>query len=192
LLAGQGFKKVYNLSGGIKAWDGGVAEGPVALNLDLVRADETPVGIIKLAYGMEQSLGDFYRAVLADTDAGELASLLEKLASIEDKHKQYLLELYGSIEPGEITPEEFEAQVSAKVMEGGFRSDEFMQRNANYLHSVGSLLDISMMLETQALDLYLRFSQKTDNPQTKEMLFKIAEEEKGHLAALGNLREKVA
>ncbi len=180
------------MSGGIKAWDSGVAEGPVALNLDLVRADETPVGIIKLAYGMEQSLGDFYRAVLADTEAGELASLLEKLASIEDKHKQYLLELYRSIGPGEIAPEEFEAQVSAKVMEGGFRSDEFMQRNERYLHSVGSLLDISMMLETQALDLYLRFSQKTNNTQTKEMLFKIAEEEKGHLAALGNLREKVA
>lgn len=192
MLAGQGFKKVYNLSGGIKAWNGGVAEGPVGLNLDLVRADETPEGIIKLAYGMEQSLGDFYRAILADTEAGELANLLEKLASIEDKHKQYLLDLYRSVEPGEIAPEEFETQVSAKVMEGGFRSDEFMQRNEKYFHSVEGLLDMSMMLETQALDLYLRFSQKTDNTQTKEMLYKIAEEEKGHLAALGNLRGRLA
>ena len=45
------------------AWNGLKAEGPVELNLDMVRGDETPVQIIKLAYGMEQSLADFYRTV---------------------------------------------------------------------------------------------------------------------------------
>lgn len=162
------------------------------MNLDLVETDETPADIIRLAYGMEQNLGDFYRAARADMEEGEIASLLEKLASIEDKHKQYLLELYRSVEPGEIAVEDFEAQVSAKIMEGGFRSDEFMKHNERYLHKTDTLLDLSMMLETQALDLYLRFSQKTDNPHTKEMLFKIADEEKDHLAALGKLREKTA
>jgi rubrerythrin len=44
-----------------------------------------------------------------------------------------------------------------------------------------------MMLETQSLDLYLRFAEKSNNRETKEVLFKIAEEEKEHLAALGNL-----
>lgn len=180
------------MSGGIKGWDGRVAEGPVELNLDMVRADETPDDIIKLAYGMEQSLGDFYRTVSARTEERELVSLLEKLASIEDKHKQYLMELYRSLELGKVTTEDFETQVSAKVMEGGFLSNEFMKRNERYLHSPADLLDLSMMLETQALDLYLRFAQKADRPKTKEMLFKIADEEKGHLAALGTLRDKLA
>lgn len=162
------------------------------MNLDLVQADEGPVGIIKVAYGMEQSLADFYRAVQTNTAQKELAGLLDKLASIEDKHKQYLLELYRSVESEPIDIGNFEAQVSAKVMEGGFGIEEFMKRNEQYLHTVGDLLDVSMMLETQALDLYLRFSQKTENSTTKEILFKIADEEKGHLAALGNLRDKLA
>jgi rubrerythrin len=47
-----------------------------------------------------------------------------------------------------------------------------------------------MMLETQALDLYLRFADKSENQQTKDVLQRIGDEEKGHLAALANLRDK--
>ena len=44
-------------------WNGLKAEGPVELNMDMISGDETPAAIIKLAYGMEQSLADFYRTV---------------------------------------------------------------------------------------------------------------------------------
>jgi len=57
------------------------------------------------------------------------------------------------------------------------------------MQSVPDLLDLSMMVETQALDLYIRFAGRTENEHTKQVLYKIADEEKGHLAALGELRE---
>ena len=117
-------------------------------------------------------------------------ALLEMLITVEDKHKQYLLELYKSLEPSGISSETFEADVSSKVMEGGFDSDEFIKQNEKFLNDVPSLLDLSMMLETQALDLYLRFADKSENQQTKDVLHRIGDEEKGHLAALGNLRDK--
>jgi sulfur-carrier protein adenylyltransferase/sulfurtransferase len=190
LLSGRGFKEVYNLSGGIMAWNGLKAEGPVGLNMDLVRGDETPVQIIKLAYGMERSLGIFYRTVRTRTQDSELAHLLEMLITIEDKHKQYLLELYKSLEPSGISPETLEAHVLSTVMEGGFDSDDFIKQNEKFLNDVPSLLDLSMMLETQALDLYLRFADKSDNQESKDVLHRIGDEEKGHLAALANLRDK--
>ena len=56
MLSGWGFKEVYNLAGGIKAFYGPKATGPRELNLDLVRGDETPAEIITLAYGMEKAL----------------------------------------------------------------------------------------------------------------------------------------
>ena len=99
-MAGQGFTKIYNLKGGIKAWEGEKAQGPVELHLDLVRGDETPAEMIKLAYGMEQGLGGFYREIKAGTQDKELSDLLETLASAEDKHKQYLLARYNEIESG--------------------------------------------------------------------------------------------
>ena len=42
MLSGWGFKEVYNLAGGIKAFQGHKATGPQELNLDLVKGDETP------------------------------------------------------------------------------------------------------------------------------------------------------
>jgi len=173
------------------AWNGLKAEGPVELNLDMISGDETPAEIIRMAYGMEQSLGGFYRTAKSRTQDNELARLLEMLINIEDKHKQYLLKLHRSLEPSSITDTgTFEAYVSSKVMEGGFDSDEFVKQNEKFLNDVPSLLDLSMMLETQALDLYLRFADKSDNQETKDVLYRIGDEEKGHLAALGNLRDK--
>ncbi len=190
LLAGQGFKEVYNLKGGIKAYEGQKAEGPVSLNMDMITGDESPSQIIQLAYGMEQALGDFYRGMAGQTDNKDVTELLKKLASIEDKHKEYLLELYKHTVNEEPDRESFEAHVSSNVLEGGFNSEELATKNSEILSSVTGLLDVSMMLETQALDLYLRFADKAEEDQAKQVLFKIADEEKQHLASLGQLREE--
>jgi len=190
MLQGQGFKQVLNLAGGIRAWNGDVAQGPVELNLDLVRGDETPVEIIKIVYGMEQSLGGFYRAAKSGTDDVEVIKLLEFLIAVENKHKARLMEFYRSLEPSGFSVEAFEAEVHAGVMEGGFDPETFMKQNERSLGTVPTLLDLCMMLEAQALDLYLRFSFKTDSEQTREVLNRIADEEKGHLSALGKLREE--
>ncbi len=190
MLQGQGFKQVYNLSGGIRAWQGDVAQGPVELNLEMVRGDETPVEIIKVAYGMEESLGGFYRGARSGTQDPEVVNLLEFLISIEDKHKARLMDFYRSLEPSGSDVEAFEAEVKTGIMEGGFDADTFMRQNARFLGTVPELLDLCMMLEAQALDLYLRFSFKTESEQTREVLNRIADEEKGHLSALGRLREE--
>ncbi|MDH3828585.1 MAG: rhodanese-like domain-containing protein, partial [Desulfobacterales bacterium] len=98
LLAGLGFKEVYNLQGGIKAWQGLKASGPKALNLDLVRGDETPAAMIALAYGMEMGLGIAYLNMIERSDDPEVQSLLAKLADIETLHKKRLLEILAKID----------------------------------------------------------------------------------------------
>ncbi len=190
LLAGHGFKQIYNVAGGIKAWKGGVAKGPVELNMDMVRGDETPAEIIRLAYGMEDCLGTFYRGARATATDGEVAAFLEKLAAVEDRHKQYLQELSTTMEGNDAAANALGAEPSAATMEGGFRSDELLRDNEMFLRSIPDLLDLSMMVETQALDLYIRFAAKVENQQAKDMLSKLADEEKGHLQALGRLRQE--
>ena len=69
MLSGLGFKEVYNLAGGIKAYQGQKAAGPQELNLDLVRGDETPTEITSLACGMERTLQLFYET-MPGPDAG--------------------------------------------------------------------------------------------------------------------------
>jgi len=190
LLSGLDFNEIYNLQGGIKGWQGSKAAGPQELNLELVRGDETPAEMIALAYGMEMGLGVFYRNMMEKSDDAELQALFSKLADIESHHKRRLFDLLAEIDPPGKDVETYEADIRPTILEGGFHLDEFMKKNEPFLHTVPDVLDLAMMLETQALDLYLRFAEKSTNAQTMEVLFTVADEEKAHLQSLGSLLEE--
>lgn len=55
-LSGQGFGEVYNLAGGIKAWQGETAAGPAAAGLDLLPAGAEYAEAAALAFAMEAGL----------------------------------------------------------------------------------------------------------------------------------------
>jgi rubrerythrin len=192
LLTGKGFKEVYNLKGGIQAWDGHKAFGPQELNMAMLRGDESPAEITIFAYGMEQALGGFYTTLSERTTDTELRGLFSKLAVIEQRHKEMLRTLYAEIEPVGKDLKEFESRVNAKHMEGGLSPEAFMQENEAHMKTVPDVLTIAMMIETQALDLYLRYAERSSDTHTKETLHTIADEEKAHLGALGRLMEEKA
>ncbi len=190
LLSGLDFKEIYNLQGGIKAWLGKTADGPQELNLELVRGDETPSEMIALAYGMELGLGVFYQSLIETTQDGDLKALFGKLAEIEGHHKQRLFDLLSEIEPPGMDMAAYEADIRPAILEGGYQLDVFLEQNKAFLQTVSDVLDLAMMLETQALDLYMRFADKSADTGSQQVLFKLADEEKAHLEALGQLIEK--
>ncbi len=189
MLSGLGFKEVYNLAGGIKAYQGQKAAGPRELNLDLVRGGETATEITQLARGMERALQLFYETVQGRTQDRELKELLLQLGHVEEVHGQKLLEVYQRLKATEKDLAELPAAAASDLLEGGFNVKEFMTSNEAYLDTVPRALELAMMLETQALDLYLRLADRCANPITKTVLFAIADEEKVHLARLGQLLE---
>ena len=190
LLSGLGFDEIYNLEGGIMGWQGLKAHGPKELNLDLVRGDETPPEMIALAYGMEMGLAIVYRQMAERSDDPELKSLLTMLADIENQHKKRLLEILAEIDSPVSNTDAYEAGLRSSILEGGFGLDDFMKENESFFGSVQGVLDLAMMLETQALDLYLRFAEKSSDERTQKVLFSIADEEKAHLGSLGDLMNK--
>jgi rhodanese-related sulfurtransferase/rubrerythrin len=190
MLNGWGFKEVYNLAGGIKAFSGPKATGPQELNLDLVKGDESPAAIIILAYGMEKALQLFYETLKEQSPDQELQDLFGKLAQVEVRHEQRLFEVYGRVTSGGPDLATFESTIVPQALEGGFKADEFLETNKSHLQTVPQVLDLAMMLETQALDLYLRFAGRCEQTQTKEVLYALAGEEKAHLASLGRLMDE--
>jgi len=188
-LAGQGFEEVYNLKGGIAAWQGLKAFGPAEMGMIALRGNETPQEVIVLAYGMEQGLADFYSRVPAMTRDSEVKKIIGKLVQIEEKHKDKLFALYKTLEPATQARDLFEGRIVSGVMEGGFTGEEFLEKNKPLLDTVQNLLSLAMMLEAQALDLYTRYAQKVEDIQSRSVLHDIAEEEKAHLATLGSLIE---
>ena len=146
--------------------------------------------MIALAYGMEMGLGVVYGEMAERSDDAELQSLLTKLADIETRHKERLLEILAETGSPITDTDAYEADLQSSILEGGFGLDDFMKENESFFGSVQGVLDLAMMLETQALDLYLRFSEKSSDQRTQKVLFSIADEEKAHLGSLGDLMNK--
>ncbi len=190
LLLRRGFRDVVHLLGGIEAWEQPTAAGPQEFHFQFIRGDESPEEMIRLGLQLEEGLRRFHLAVRSKTEDKELSELLVRLAGAEEKHKQTLLVLAST--PAARAQLAAAAAPDAKLdlMEGGLEIDAFMARNEAFLQSVSGYLELAMMIETQALDLYLHMADASRNEESKQVLLRVAEEEKGHLAALGHLLEE--
>jgi rhodanese-related sulfurtransferase/rubrerythrin len=196
LLTNLGFKDVFHLQGGIQAWEDRTATGPREFHLDFIKGDESPEEIILLAYRMEEGLKKFHEAFRAKTDDAALSTLLTGLIKAEESHEKTLLELRESLaSSAQDIPSglagAFSDAFQSRLMEGGVDINAFMKQNQPFLNDVPGYLDLAMMIETQALDLYLRMAAGSRNELTRKILLRIGNEEKAHLALLGNyLNEK--
>jgi sulfur-carrier protein adenylyltransferase/sulfurtransferase len=119
-----------------------------------------------------------------------LADLFGQLGRMEAVHQQKVYERYAALTPDAPAMAALEADLTPEIMEGGFRLNDFLAANEPWLKTVREVLELGMMLETQALDLYMRFADHSRDEGTRQVLFTLAEEEKGHVQALGRLMDK--
>jgi len=188
-LHGQGFKTIYNLKGGMMAWDGHDAKGPQEMGMSVLTGDETPAQIIRIAYSHEQGLAVFYVKMVALISDEETAGVFNLLADIEEHHKQKLFDVYKSLEPS-AERESFDKQISAGIMEGGWSVEDFVRQHQSSVKRPADAVNIAMMIEAQALDLYLRYADKSKDEKVRTVLFNLADEEKAHLKRLGKLMDE--
>ncbi len=192
ILTGRGFKQVYNLKGGIAAWQGSAATGPSEMGMMLLKGNETPREVICLAYGLEEGLRKFYLMSIKLAIGPAVVGILTKLAKIEVKHKQRLYDLYLTIDPSPIDIDAFEKRINSEFMEGGFDPAKFLEKSMPALKTAAGVLDFAMMLEAQAMDLYMRYAEKSENSEVKNIFYQMANEEKIHLKSLGDILDKNA
>lgn len=182
-LAGQDFKDVFNLTGGIKGWHGQKATGPANEGLELFTGDEEFGDAVSLAYIMEDGLQGFYQTLAMDAPNQDLKDLFLKLAAVEGKHKGALADEYRNVNEGGFE-EGIPLDIPAGIMEGGGKVFEFLEQVRGYLKDPVQVLELAMTLETQAYDLYGRMLQKATNEAIKGLFVRLVDEEKGHLRTL--------
>ncbi len=155
-----------------------------------LKGDETPQEVIALSYGLEAGLQKFYTACASLVIEPEVVRVLTNLAEIEVRHQDRLFELYLAVESSPLAREAFEVEIKSEMTEGGFNPDELLERNLPTFKSAPDVLNFAMMLEAQAMDLYMRYADKCQDQKVKKILFKMADEEKAHLKSLGDLIDK--
>lgn len=187
MLAGKNFSRLYNLSGGFKAWQGNYAVGPVDRGLDLFDGRETPEEILITAYSLEKGLGDFYEKMLPMVHHSKVYELFHQLAAIEILHQNRLLDEYRKITGNSLATEKFDRDIATPAMEGGINTEEYLQIYGANMDSEEDVIGLAMSIEAQALDLYSRAATNTSNPESRKVLDQIAKEEQAHLQQLGEL-----
>ena len=182
-LNGQGFNQVYNLSGGIKAWQGFKATGPELQGLELITPETDYVNGLTMAYAMEEGLLQFYlRLAEMVNDHGQQA-LHTSLAGFEDRHKDWLAGEYEALRRGDpLLPPLVAAH--GKLMEGGRSIYDHLAQVSPELLTPEAILDLAMMFEVQAMDLYGRLAQRAQQSDVRDLFLKLVDEEKLHLGYL--------
>lgn len=179
------------MSGGIKAWKSKTAIGPQELGLDLFSGKELPEDILKVAYSMEQGLREFYLSMEKQAAKPAVKDLFAKLSDIEVKHQMSIYTAYNDISLEEVDKDTFEQMVVEKSMEGGLSTDEYLNLYQPDLDSEVDVISLAMSIEAQALDLYQRAALRVDFSTSRDIINKIANEEKAHLTSLGKLMDSL-
>jgi rubrerythrin len=187
MLVGNGFGEVYNLSGGFKAWESERAIGAEDLGLDLFTGRESPEETLVVAYSMEAGLREFYLSMIPWVKNEPARHLFDKLSAIEVKHQDRIFDHYRQMTGTAIDRDEFEETVVSPAVEGGLTTEEYVQLYKPDLESVPDIVGLAIAIEAQALDLYRRAADRSNNPESRKVLMQIADEEQMHLAQLGKL-----
>ncbi len=187
-LAGEGFKNVINLKGGIKGWEGVEAIGGEELGMEVFDDLDSAETILKTAYSLEQGLQDFYLRMMQEVKESEVVKIFGKLADIEDIHKEKIFSEYSRV-TGASDLAAFEKELRQDFVEGGLTTEEYTERFGADFAKEEDVISLAMSIEAQALDLYSRASRKTEDTTGRDMLERIAQEERYHLEQLGSLMD---
>lgn len=189
-LNGQGFSQVYNLSGGIKAWQGNKAAGPALQGLELLAPDADYPGSLGLGYALEEGLRQFYlRLAELVADAGQ-KTLLTRLAGFEEKHKALLAAEYEVVRRDDAGLPPLAAG-PGELMEGGRAVTRVLAGLRPEELNLEAIFDLAMMFETQAMDLYGRLAQQAVRAEVRALFLRLVDEEKLHLGYLAKELERM-
>ncbi len=184
ILKSHNFSDVYNISGGIKAWNGIKARGQETMGMEFFASTDFK-DAFSMAYMMEDGLQQLYLAFDATCDSKEEKDMLLRLASFEDLHKAKLIEDFKPERKDIPAPGQ-----AGNIMEGGFDREAILNHFKPHLYDREDILNLAMMLETQTYDLYMRVSRKCDDPKTRDLFLHLAEEEKTHLGYIARELDK--
>jgi sulfur-carrier protein adenylyltransferase/sulfurtransferase len=191
-LERAGFKKVYNMEGGIRAWKGLIAGKTPESGIAYFSPAARPEELVALAWFLENGSRRFYAELGRRLNEPDMSDLYAELASAEERHEATLLDLYreaAGTPPYDGFPKSvISVENEDDVMEGGMSVTDALQWVRG--KSTTEILEFSLALETNSYDLYLIMERRLRDQPSSRVFRVLSEEEKQHLERLTSLLEK--
>jgi len=188
----HGLTNVYNLLGGLLAWDGHiVANLP---RLKVFERSETFNQILLMGMNLEKGAELFYQQLLGFFEGTKLTDAFTHLADAESVHARLLYEHLDAETRGQWgTFEKLFSRLSGDLLESGESTDSALAR-AKDLEEVGAIavLELALGMELEAHDLYRTLATQADTLTVKNAFLDLATHENFHAQAVAALIGRVA
>jgi rhodanese-related sulfurtransferase/rubrerythrin len=177
--------RIYNLTGGMLAWDGAVAaDFP---RVGLFDRGATPLKMMEIAMNLEKGALLFYSHVAKRYEHEDWSRGFEKLAAAERAHARTVYGYWSGLgNQPDIEPFEslFES-LAGDMLEGGLSlEDALSQAGAVGESACVRLVELALSIEYAAYDLYRTMADQSLAPEPRQGFFKLAQAEKAHMHAL--------
>ncbi len=183
LLEEEGFGgPLYNLSGGMLAWDGGrIADVP---RVSLF-AGKTLTEMFATAVNLEKGAHIFYKSV-AQQHAPEIWSpTFARLAKAEWAHARTVYGFWAPLTPGLAPFETLFNELSGDILEGGMPLTEALNKLAGTTDDAClRAIELALQIEYAALDLYRTLADQSTDNTSREAFISLAQAEKAHIQRL--------
>jgi rubrerythrin len=186
VLSREGFKEVYSMEGGIHAWKGLRATGVPEAGMAYFEPAKKPEEWVALAWILEEGSFKFYKEMGQKEKDPEASSLFQELSVDEEKHKSSLFQIYQKFSKKEADPGFPRSMVSLEpgvdYLEGGI----FLNKALDWAQGKGlrDVLELSISLEVNAIDLYIKMERKVEGKEGKEVFQVLSNQERNHLKRL--------
>ena len=176
-------KPIYNLAGGILAWDGALtAESPRVQHFS---GRGGPAEWLLTAMNLEKGALGFYTRIRDQYADQPWAEVFSNLARAEIGHAKTVYRFLRQVEPRDDDFDAVFGRLSGDVLEGGMPLEHALQELAAIRGQVCMrLIELALQIEYAAFDLYRTMAHRTIEAVAREAFFTIAQAEKGHMRAL--------
>ena len=180
------------MEGGINAWKGLVAKGAPDAGMAYFEPAKKTEELIALACLLEEGSGKFYAEMTRREKDQEAVSLFNELSADEEAHKGSLIKLYRTLsgqkpEPG-FPSSLITVKPGVEYLEGGMLLSEALEWIQG--KDVREILDLSISLEVNAIDLYIKMERKVEEKESRQLFRALSGQERNHLKRLSSLLER--
>jgi rhodanese-related sulfurtransferase/rubrerythrin len=177
---------VYNLAGGIMAWDGRMVEDYPRVQVFDKR--KSSAELLMTAMNLEKGAFRFYTYVGKKFAGEPYAKTLQDLSRAEEGHARTIYRFWERTAP---SPKPFEALfagLDGEILEGGMALKTLMDQ-ADRVDPAGrnpcmALMELAMAIEHSAYDLYRAMAVEGEDSAARDAFWRIAQAEKAHMRML--------
>ena len=176
-------KSIYNLTGGILAWEGKTLRG--FPKIQVFDKNKATSDLLLTAMDLEKGAWRFYTHILEHFDVDPINSTLEKLSQAEIGHAKTVYGFWKTV-AGEVHPfDELYANLEGEILEGGESLTDVLEllKNTEGNRCV-HVIELALHIEYAAFDLYRTMADNAKDQTAQDAFLTIAQAEKNHMRIL--------